>query len=181
MVHAVRNPCAAAVNDFFDMILGMSGSSTPDLVIRPATTADEATLSQLAMRLATFDLPPWRTPGEIARADAGEMIQSVRAGQPDNEVFVAERDGLAVGCLHILSTTDFFARRHAHISVIATSEAAEGTGVGRALMAHAEDWTRQRQLSLLTLHVFAANTRARRFYEQAGMSPEFLKYAKAVL
>ena len=169
------------MNDFSDIIPGMSRSSTTDVVIRPATIADEATLSALATRLATFDLPPWRTPGEIARADAGEMIQSVRTRQPDNEVFVAERDDVAVGCLHILATTDFFGRRHAHISVIATTEAAEGTGVGRALMAYAEDWTRQRQLSLLTLHVFAANTRARRFYEQAGMSPEFLKYAKAVL
>jgi ribosomal protein S18 acetylase RimI-like enzyme len=106
------------------------------------------------------------------------MIASVQLGQPDDQVFVAERQGLAVGCLHILATTDFFGRRHAHISVIASTEAAEGTGVGRALMEFAENWARQRQLTLLTLHVFATNTRARRFYEQAGMAPEFLKYAK---
>jgi ribosomal protein S18 acetylase RimI-like enzyme len=73
---------------------------------------------------------------------------------------------------------DFFGRHHAHISVIATSEAAEGTGVGRALMEYAEQWARKRNLTLLTLHVFAANARARRFYEKAGMAPEFLKYAK---
>lgn len=74
--------------------------------------------------------------------------------------------------------TDFFGRHHAHISVIATTAAAEGTGVGRALMEFAEAWARERHLPLLTLHVFAANTRARRFYERAGMAPEFLKYAK---
>ena len=32
--------------------------------------------------------------------------------------------------------------------------------------------------SLLTLNVFAANERARRFYERAGLAPEMLKYAK---
>jgi GNAT superfamily N-acetyltransferase len=156
----------------------MSFSTTADLVIRLATVADDVTLSHLATRLAGFELPPWRTPAEIARADARGMIASVQLGQPDDQVFVAERQGLAVGCLHILATTDFFGRRHAHISVIASTEAAEGTGVGRALMEFAENWARQRQLTLLTLHVFATNTRARRFYEQAGMAPEFLKYAK---
>lgn len=158
----------------------MSSSSTYDLVIRLATPADDAALSHLSTRLAAFDLPPWRTPAEIAAADARGMIAAIGAGQPDDQVFLAEREGMPVGCLHILATTDFFGRRHAHISVIATSAAAEGTGVGRALMAFAENWTRQRQLSLLTLHVFAANTRARRFYEQAGMVAEFLKYAKTL-
>ena len=162
------------------MILAMSTTPPSDLVIRSATTADEATLSHLAARLASFDLPPWRTPDEIVSADAREMIGAVRARLADDQVFLAERSGTPVGCLYVLLATDFFGTRHAHISVIATSEAAEGTGVGRALMAYAENWARQRRLSLLTLNVFAANTRARRFYEQAGMAPEFLKYAKAL-
>jgi ribosomal protein S18 acetylase RimI-like enzyme len=156
----------------------MSTASTDSPVIRLATSADERTLSDLATRLADFELPAWRTAGEIARADARGMIAAVRARHPDDQVFVAERAGTPVGCLHILATADFFGRRHAHISVIATSAAAEGSGVGRSMMAFAEDWARKRQLTLLTLHVFANNTRARRFYEQAGMAPEFLKYAK---
>jgi len=156
----------------------MSSSPTDDVIVRPATTRDEATLARLSARLAGFELPAWRTAAEIARADARGMIAAIRARHPDDCVYVAERDGVPVGCLHILATTDFFGRHHAHISVIATSAAAEGTGVGRAMMAFAEAWARERGLSLLTLHVFAANTRARRFYEQAGMMPEFLKYAK---
>lgn len=156
----------------------MPANSTSDLVIRLATSADDVTLSRLAERLALFEPPPWRTADEIARADARGMKNAVRAGQPHDQVFIAERQGMPVGCLHILSTMDFFGRHHAHISVIATSGAAEGTGVGRALMEYAEQWARNRHLSLLTLHVFAANRRARKFYEKAGMEPEFLKYAK---
>jgi GNAT superfamily N-acetyltransferase len=137
-------------------------------------------LVALAARLTAFDLPPWRQPGAIASADAREMLEAVSTAAPDNEVFIAERDGTATGCLHILGLTDFFGTRHAHISVIATTEAAEGLGVGRALLEYAEDWARRRGHNLLTLNVFAANDRARRFYERAGLVPEMLKYAKVV-
>ncbi|MGE5602567.1 MAG: GNAT family N-acetyltransferase [Nitrososphaerales archaeon] len=146
--------------------------------IRAATCDDDPFLVQLAARLADFDLPAWRTGQEIASADARAMLAAVRARQRDDEVFVAERDGTPVGCLHVVAATDFFGRRHAHISVLATIAAAEGSGIGRALMAHAEDWARARGYSLITLNVFAANTRARRFYEGTGFSPEVLKYAK---
>jgi GNAT superfamily N-acetyltransferase len=149
-----------------------------DLVIRLATLADEPALTGFAQRLASFELPPWRTGDDIAGADGRQMMESVRTGQIDDQVFVAERAGEAVGCLHVLATTDFFGLRHAHVSVLATSEAAEGTGVGRALLAFAEDWTRDRNLPMLTLNVFATNARARRFYERAGMTPELLQYSK---
>lgn len=148
--------------------------------IRRAEKADEATLAALADRLGAFELPPWRTGDEIARADARAMMAAIDGGREDDEVFIAERNAEPVGCLHMVAVTDFFGRRHAHISVLATTAAAEGSGVGRALLAYAELWTRSRGLSLLTLNVFAANARARRIYERAGFSPETLKYAKPV-
>ena len=146
--------------------------------IRPATEADEAVLVELAARLTAFDVPPWRKPGDIAAADAREMMDAVRAASPDNEVLIAERASVPVGCLRILATTDFSGTRHAHVSVIATTEVAEGSGVGRALLQHAEGWARRLGYSMLTLNVFAANDRARRFYERAGLSPEMMKYVK---
>jgi GNAT superfamily N-acetyltransferase len=146
--------------------------------IRPATTDDDVVLMALAQRLAGFGLPRWRDAATIAACDGQEMVKAVQAADPDAEVFIAELDGHPSGCLHVLVTTDFFGLRHAHLSVIAVSAEAEGTGVGRALMQHAEAWTRHRGLPLLTLNVFASNGRARRFYEKAGFGPEFLKYSK---
>jgi GNAT superfamily N-acetyltransferase len=64
--------------------------------------------------------------------------------------------------------------------VIATAESAEGTGVGTALLKYAEEWSRARGMTFLTLNVFDANARARRFYERAGFAPETLKYAKEI-
>ena len=151
-----------------------------DVTIRPATAADERALLTLASRMANFELPPWRAAEEITGADARAMVDAVRGGHPDSQVFLAEHDGRVAGCLHMVVAQDFFGRRHAHLSVIATSEEAEGSGVGRALMTFADGWARDRSLPFITLNVFAANTRARRLYERAGYTLELLKYAKDV-
>jgi ribosomal protein S18 acetylase RimI-like enzyme len=151
-----------------------------ELVIRRAAQGDEAALLRLAERLAAFELPRWRKSADVIGADAEAMLEAVRANRTDDDVFVAERGDEAVGCLHVLKATDFFGLRHAHISVIATSASAERSGVGRALMAYAEEWARSRELPILTLNVFAANQHARQFYERAGMDVEFVKYAKPI-
>ena len=151
-----------------------------DLTLRRASAADEPALAHLASRLTAFELPVWRAPHEISDADARAMLAAAANSDPDDEVLIAERDGEVVGCLHVLAVTDFFGLRHGHVSVIATTEAAEGSGVARALMAYAERWTAERRLPLLTLNMFAGNERAQRFYEQGGFQVEMVKYAKLV-
>jgi ribosomal protein S18 acetylase RimI-like enzyme len=153
-------------------------SSDATVTIRLASRGDEATVSQLATRLADFNLPRWRVPDEISTADARTMMIAITAAEPDDQVFIAERDGQTVGCLHVQAATDFFGLHHAHISVIAVTAAAEGTGVGNILIVHAEQWAVARGFTLVTLHVFAENARARRRYERNGFQPEVVKYAK---
>ena len=157
----------------------MTSVAHPDpLTIRRALPGDDGHLIELSARMANFDLPPWRTADEITSADGRAMLEALRGGHPDSEVFIGERGGIVAGCLHMVVASDFFGRRHAHLSVIATSEAAEGTGAGRALMEFADEWARARHLPFITLNVFAANGRARRLYERAGYGVELLKYAK---
>ena len=151
-----------------------------ELTVRPARPADADSLERLAFRLTTFPLPAWRPPADVALADTRAMLAAIDAGDDDNQVFVAERDGRIAGCLHIYVTTDFFGLRHGHVSVLATTEAAEGTGVARALITHAEQWSADRRLPLLTLNTFAHNARARRFYDIAGFEVEMVKYVKLV-
>jgi ribosomal protein S18 acetylase RimI-like enzyme len=155
-------------------------SSDASVTVRLASRGDEATVSQLAARLADFGLPRWRVPEEISSADARAMSNAITAAGADDQVFIAERHGQAVGCLHVLAATDFFGRRHAHISVIAVTAVAEGTGVGNVLVAHAEKWAQGRGFTLVTLNVFAENARARRLYERHGFVPEIVKYAKPI-
>jgi len=48
---------------------------------------------------------------------------------------------------------------------------ARGKGLGRALIAAVEDWSRGRGHKLLTIGVVAKNARAIRAYEGAGYAP----------
>src|SRR4030095_6750809 len=104
--------------------------SMTDLKIRPATREDGTLLTGLAARLASFPLPPWRTPDAIANADAAAMIEAIEDGEDDNEVVIAERDGVPAGCLHILVMKDFFGVRHGHLSALTTTVDTEGDGGG---------------------------------------------------
>lgn len=66
----------------------------------------------------------------------------------------------------------------AHLEAIAVGDGAEGMGVGRALLAAAENEAKSQGAKTMTLHVFASNTRARGFYEQSGYDGELLRYIK---
>ena len=150
------------------------------LLIRPATPEDRAFLSQMAERLAHFDAPPaWRTAEQIASGDRRDMLSALDSPPAGSALMVAELGGIRVGCLHVLTKIDFFTERpHGHISVIAVSQTAEGRGVGRALMAWADDWARSLGHDHLTLNLFPANTRARALYEREGFALDMLSMRK---
>jgi GNAT superfamily N-acetyltransferase len=62
--------------------------------------------------------------------------------------------------------------------MLAVTEAAEGHGVGAALLRAAEEWTTEQGYTKVTLNVFDGNARARRAYERAGYQVETLRYVK---
>jgi ribosomal protein S18 acetylase RimI-like enzyme len=74
---------------------------------------------------------------------------------------------------------DYFSQQsHAHVSVIAVTREAEGQGVGRALMAHAEGWARANGHDRITLSVFEGNRRAQALYERVGYHVEMRRMIK---
>jgi ribosomal protein S18 acetylase RimI-like enzyme len=158
----------------------MTTSNAPTRVaIRSATPADRDFLNALADRLAEFDRPAWRTHEEIAEGDRRALLEALDEPRPGTELFVAELDGAPAGCLLMWTLEDYFSQRwHAHVSVIAVSRPAEGQGVGRALMAHAESWARARGHATLTLSVFEGNRRAQRLYERTGYVTEMRRMTK---
>lgn len=149
------------------------------VAIRSASAADRPFLDALAERLAEFDRPAWRTHDEIADGDRRALFEALDAAPPGTQLFVAELAGEPAGCLLMWTVEDYFTRQwHAHISVIAVTRAAEGRGVGRALMAHAEHWARQRGHTSITLSVFEGNRRARTLYERSGFHTEMRRMMK---
>jgi ribosomal protein S18 acetylase RimI-like enzyme len=158
--------------------MSTSNANTP-VAIRLATPADRSFLNALADRLADFDRPAWRTRDEIAEGDRRALNDALDHPQDGTDLFVAELSGERAGCLLMWTLEDFFSQQwHAHVSVIAVTREAEGKGVGAALMAHAEEWARQRGHRSITLSVFEGNRRAQKLYERVGYVNEMRRYTK---
>jgi ribosomal protein S18 acetylase RimI-like enzyme len=148
--------------------------------IRAAVLDDREFILGLAPRLVEF--------GEVAGREAAQMVArdrevlTVALEQPsrDTELFVAEDDdGRPLGFIHLTSTADYYSNRDAgHIADVVVGAAAGGRGVGTALLAHAEQWARDRGFDRLTLNVFSANRRARELYTRLGFQEEWIRCIK---
>ena len=92
-------------------------------------------------------------------------------------MFIAELDGEQAGCAYLVTLVDYFNERaHAHLSVLAVDKAAEGKGVGSALLDKSVEWARRRGSDRLTLSALVTNARARALYERRGFGGEYIRY-----
>jgi GNAT superfamily N-acetyltransferase len=148
-------------------------------VIRPATPNDRAFVLNLASRLVDgFDAPAHRTKAELIEGDRRALEAWFDGPANDGEaMFVAELDGKPAGCAFLVTLVDYFNELpHAHLSVLAVDKAAEGKGVGSALLDACEQWARSRGSDRLTLSALVTNARARALYERKGYGGEYIRY-----
>jgi ribosomal protein S18 acetylase RimI-like enzyme len=150
--------------------------------IRPYTPADQAFITALVARFSEFDLPAWRPRQEIDNANQAALLKAMLTPEADAAIFIAANENdTPAGFMHLQTQFDYFnGEKHGYISDLAVDPAFEGQGVGQLLMDCAEAWTREKGYSLLTLYVFAGNTRARRLYEKNGFGQEVIKYVKPI-
>ena len=158
------------------------------ITIRPAQSADRDFVLTMADRLVSFDVPAFRTKNELAEGDRralaawfdglqDDSLAEARSAEADEALFVAELDGQLAGCTYLVTLVDYFNDRpHAHLSVLAVTAAAEGQGVGSALLDRSEAWARERGSDRLTLSALVTNSRARALYERRGFSGEYIRY-----
>ena len=135
-------------------------------MIEPAAQADVPALAQVFIRC-------WRDAYRGVVAD--EIVDALdqeseerRWGTlvAEHRVLVARDGGVAVGMVRFGADADDPAR--GHVSSLYVAPPASGAGVGRALLGRACDELAGGGFASATLWVFAANERARRFYEAAG-------------
>ncbi len=150
--------------------------------IRPARSGDREWILALAPRLHEFGPPPWRSRDVMDHAVTASIDEGLTTPAPDQTVLIAEgADREPLGFVHLHGATDFHTgERHGHVSDIVVAPAAEGRGVGAALMAAAEAWARARGFRLLSLHVFGENARARELYERLGYRLDIVKMIKTL-
>jgi GNAT superfamily N-acetyltransferase len=148
--------------------------------LRAATAADRDFIVGTVPRLRAFGPPPLRSAEALDRAEVEALEHALANSAADATLLVAELDGIGpAGVAHAVTVTDYFTRElHGHLSFIAVSEAGEGRGVGRALLAAVDAWAAGRGYRFVTLDVLAGNQRARAAYERAGYTEDVVRYVK---
>ena len=143
----------------------------PAITIRRATQVDAAAMAALMGDpevLAQLMQVPYSS-AEIWRA---RLIDNDQPGRTDLSL-VAERGGAVVGSAGLHPTGPALRRRHAMMLGISVARAAQGQGVGKALMQALCDYAdRWAQVLLIELQVYADNARAIALYRRFGFEIE---------
>ncbi|PLK49568.1 GNAT family N-acetyltransferase [Uliginosibacterium sp. TH139] len=107
--------------------------------------------------------------GEAARDQA---FWAKGIGAPEAETFVAERDDQVIGFVSVSmfqeSGSLMQPMRYGRIGSVSVASEHRGKGVGRALMARAEEWAAKHGAIDMRLHAWAFNERAIALYEEQG-------------
>ena len=145
----------------------MSGQP-PDLVaIRPARHDD---LPAIIALLANDPLGQSREdPANPLPAAYGQAFDDI-AAQSGNHQFVAELDGVIVGCLQLTIIPGLSRRgtKRGLIEAVRVSANSRGLGIGERLVRHAIDIARVAGCGLVQLTTDKSRTDAHRFYERLG-------------
>lgn len=124
--------------------------------IRPIRDGDEATLADLWQRCGLTR--PWNAP-------ADDIAFARRT--PQAEIFVGERDGAIVAS--VMCGHD---GHRGWVYYLAVSPDCQGGGLGRAIMAQAEDWLRGLGVPKLELMIRDTNEAVADFYDTLGYRRE---------
>ena len=150
------------------------------LHVRPYTPNDRTFILSLAPRLA-IGKQPWRDLALWQKTVQAWLTESINQHNQKTMVLIAENEqGEQVGFATVSHSTHFTGQRQAYIGELATSENAEGRGVGSALVEACEQWARQQGYTIITLTTGAGNTRALRFYDHLGFRNEDVTLTKLV-
>ena len=150
------------------------------VLIRPYAGADHPALLALALRL-TDGVAPWRDLQAVSDAVTGWVTGYADInGRDTSAVFVAEQSGRVVGFVGVSERTHFAGEVDGYIGELVVASDTERRGVGRALVAAAETWTRRRGHRRVTLDTGAANKAARAFYGALGYAEEDIRLSKSV-
>lgn len=89
-------------------------------------------------------------------------------GRPDQRLLIAEVEGRPAGWLHAASWEDIETEAFVIIAGLVVDRLHRRRGIGRVLMAHAEQWARERGCSIVRLWSSSTRTAAHQFYERLG-------------
>jgi ribosomal protein S18 acetylase RimI-like enzyme len=146
--------------------------------IRPFEPTDRSFVLGLAPRLL-IGKQSWRDDDRWLQAVEGWLTESMAQHDQKTIVLIAHDDqDVRLGFVTVSHSKHFTGQAQAYIGELATSEAAEGRGIGSALIAACEQWARAQGYTILTVSTGAANTRALDFYHRLGFHDEDITLTK---
>jgi GNAT superfamily N-acetyltransferase len=131
--------------------------NAPSITIRPARVSDADAVAALAKQL-----------GYEAAPDAVADRLTRLLGRRDQQFLVADEDGHVVGWIHMLISEYVEAEAFVLIGGLVVDRAHRKQGIGRRLLAHAEEWAAQQGCSVVRLSSSAKRIEAHAFYQRAG-------------
>lgn len=139
-------------------------------VVRDATTRDAEALAKLCTQLGyptTPDVMPDRVDRLRADANARALVAEL-----------ASHDGpVALATVHLRHTLNHAAPL-AQLTLLVVDQAVRGAGVGRAIVAEAERWARERGCRRIVVTTALRRADAQAFYERIGYTHTGRRYAK---
>lgn len=156
----------------------MTSPPIGSVTIRPLVASDAPFLTYVSLRMLPDRTASPRDP-ETFRAYFEQMSPASLLNAPGSVAFVGELQGVVAGVISAHLDVDYFTNHpRLYVDTLAVADAAEGRGVGRALMAFIEDKGKEMGCREVVLDVFANNERAREFYERCGYTADHVRMAK---
>lgn len=147
--------------------------------IRTATAQDLPFIRSLSPVLAGVIDVAWHT-GEAVQSFQDDYIDAMIAPTDvRTATFIAAQASMPIGFIHVRERTDEISgEAAATVPLLAVSNAAQGSGAGRLLVAAAETWALDQGFRLLHLEVFASNSGGMGFYRHLGFQQETINMIK---
>ena len=140
----------------------------PQLHIRPVTMTDAAALAHLM--------------GELGYPSTAEEIErrlARNAQQHESDAWVAVRDGVSVGFAAGLLLWSYVSNgASAQLTSLVVASTARGMGVGRQLVAHFEEWARDRGATRVVVTSALHRDDAHAFYPAIGYPETGKRFGK---
>ena len=136
------------------------------VTIRPLESTDADAVSALLPDL-----------GYDATAEqVGRRLAALREW-PDQDAFVAVIDDAIVGLCHVQGVRLLASEGYCEIQALVVSEARQGRGIGRQLVAHACEWAFARGYARVRLRSGTHRVQAHAFYERIGFEKARASFA----
>jgi ribosomal protein S18 acetylase RimI-like enzyme len=141
--------------------------------VRAARSGDREFIERLGKRTVMDSVPFARRPNPLSVLANYDRLLEIVEGQ-SHIGLIAEEDGTRAGFLLMLDgmPDEVTGEPQAFIAYMAVEPSSRGKGIGRALLAAAEDEARRRGLPYISLMVTEDNAAARAIYERAGYVTE---------